>query len=192
MRRSFRGNPWHDEYGRFCSGPKGVGSDKCAVGIEWDTDGEEVDLPSEVEIPKDVSEEDMADYLSDKYGWCVKSLGYITKSERSDSEYRERAARANRRKNPPPKVDAYVVNGNTQKIVHTDKPQKGMIVEYDPSWCRPEEEKYLHVVSDMWTDDNGNEWADIKCLNSMCGSHETVELEMIRPASREKVDSTDY
>lgn len=44
------------------------------VGVEWDTDGmdeEELDLPNEVEIPGDIDDEDVADYLSDTYGFCV-------------------------------------------------------------------------------------------------------------------------
>ena len=41
--------------------------------IEWDTDGEEVDLPSEItaRVPDDT---EFADYLSDTYGFCVKAL----------------------------------------------------------------------------------------------------------------------
>lgn len=45
------------------------------VGVEWDTDGmdpEELDLPSEVEIPAELDDEDVTDYLSDHYGYCVK------------------------------------------------------------------------------------------------------------------------
>lgn len=42
--------------------------------IDWDIDGEEVDLPSEVEIPANVSEEEIADTLSDMFGFCVKSF----------------------------------------------------------------------------------------------------------------------
>ncbi|MEE3358212.1 MAG: hypothetical protein VZR31_09010 [Lachnospiraceae bacterium] len=45
------------------------------VGVEWDTDGmdeEELDLPSEVEVPSELDDEDVADYLSDTYGFCVK------------------------------------------------------------------------------------------------------------------------
>lgn len=45
-----------------------------AVDIEWDTDGEDADmigLPSWVEIPSYVDEDDIADYLSDVFGFCV-------------------------------------------------------------------------------------------------------------------------
>ena len=43
--------------------------------IEWDTDGEYIaDLPTEVEILCDVEGEDVTDYLSDIYGFCV--FGY--------------------------------------------------------------------------------------------------------------------
>ena len=46
------------------------------IGVEWDTDGmdeEELDLPSEVEIPGELDDEDVTDWLSDHYGFCLKS-----------------------------------------------------------------------------------------------------------------------
>lgn len=43
------------------------------VKVYWDTDGEEVELPNVVEVPSDIDEEDISDWLSDKYGWCVES-----------------------------------------------------------------------------------------------------------------------
>ena len=42
-----------------------------AINIQWDTDGEEVNLPDRVEIPFNVSFDDIADMLSDEYGFCV-------------------------------------------------------------------------------------------------------------------------
>lgn len=47
--------------------------------IVWDTDGEEVDLPSEVTLEVDEDSDvalDGADMLSDKYGWCVVSFSF--------------------------------------------------------------------------------------------------------------------
>jgi hypothetical protein len=44
--------------------------------IQWETDGADVDLPSEVELPEcvDASDDDaIADYLSDTYGFLVLS-----------------------------------------------------------------------------------------------------------------------
>ena len=44
-----------------------------AINILWDTDGEEVNLPNEIEIPDWVDKEDedeISDYLSDKTGFC--------------------------------------------------------------------------------------------------------------------------
>lgn len=42
--------------------------------IIWDTDGEYIpELPKEIEIPNGIDQEDIADYLSDKYGFCVFS-----------------------------------------------------------------------------------------------------------------------
>lgn len=45
-----------------------------AFDISWDVDGDDEvleTLPSEVIIPVGIGLEDIADYLSDKYGWCV-------------------------------------------------------------------------------------------------------------------------
>lgn len=44
-----------------------------AINIKWDTDGEEVNLPNEIEIPDWVDKEDddeISDYLSDITGFC--------------------------------------------------------------------------------------------------------------------------
>ena len=50
-----------------------------AVNIEWDTDGEDdspYDLPTEVKMPRDYDRDsEVADYLSDTYGYCVVSCG---------------------------------------------------------------------------------------------------------------------
>lgn len=43
-----------------------------AVDIEWDTDGEQINnLPTRVEIPFFVDDDEIADFLSDEYGYCV-------------------------------------------------------------------------------------------------------------------------
>lgn len=45
--------------------------------IVWDTDGEDAEdlgLPTQVEVPLCVDEDDIADYLSDRYEYCVKSF----------------------------------------------------------------------------------------------------------------------
>ena len=43
--------------------------------IEWDTDGVSIDdLPEECEVADDQTFEDAVDYLTDKYGWCIKNL----------------------------------------------------------------------------------------------------------------------
>lgn len=49
------------------------------VFVNWDTDGysvEELGLPTIVDMPT-LSEYDIADYLSDKYGYCVSSFKII-------------------------------------------------------------------------------------------------------------------
>ena len=46
-----------------------------AVNIKWDTDGEDIEyLPERVSIPFFMDDDEIADYLSDKYGFCV--LGF--------------------------------------------------------------------------------------------------------------------
>ena len=45
-----------------------------AYDIEWDTDGEDVDLPKSVKLMMDPSEEiglNIGDKLSDRFGWCI-------------------------------------------------------------------------------------------------------------------------
>ena len=40
--------------------------------IEWDTDGEDIpELPTEVLVPKKWDNEEVTDWLSDTYGFCV-------------------------------------------------------------------------------------------------------------------------
>ena len=48
---------------------------KYATNIIWDADDEDIayfDIPSRVEIPTEVDVEDIADYLSDEFSFCVK------------------------------------------------------------------------------------------------------------------------
>ena len=45
-----------------------------AFNIEWETDGYNIDLPSEVEIPSYIDESFVADYLSDEFGYLVNSF----------------------------------------------------------------------------------------------------------------------
>lgn len=42
--------------------------------IKWETDGEVVNLPTEVEVDDNMSDDEIADYLSDTYGWLVDSF----------------------------------------------------------------------------------------------------------------------
>lgn len=44
-----------------------------AVDIDWDTDGDPAlaaELPEEIEIPDDVPDEEIGDYISDETGFC--------------------------------------------------------------------------------------------------------------------------
>ena len=42
--------------------------------VKWETDGKRVSLPKEVDIPSEVDPEEVADWLSDQYGWLVSEL----------------------------------------------------------------------------------------------------------------------
>jgi hypothetical protein len=47
--------------------------------IKWETDDYEVyNLPTEVEVDDDLSDYEIADYLSDEYGWLVESFSLPT------------------------------------------------------------------------------------------------------------------
>jgi len=52
-----------------------------AVNIKWETDGHDVDLPSEIELPSYIIEEDyeVAEYLSKTKGWLVNSFSITNK-----------------------------------------------------------------------------------------------------------------
>lgn len=44
------------------------------ISVDWDTDNKVIKgLPTEIEIPDNIENDEVADYLSDKYGWCVYS-----------------------------------------------------------------------------------------------------------------------
>jgi len=45
-----------------------------ATKIDWETDGQEVDLPKTVEVPDDLDADEIADYLSDKYDFLVNTF----------------------------------------------------------------------------------------------------------------------
>ncbi len=54
--------------------------------IDWDTDDKVVDLPSEtiMEVDDNIDlENESADVLSDKYGWCVFGCSYEILPEKS-------------------------------------------------------------------------------------------------------------
>ena len=45
-----------------------------AINIVWDTDGHEVSLPTRYTIPSGIADRDIADFLSDGFGWLVISF----------------------------------------------------------------------------------------------------------------------
>ena len=53
--------------------------------IIWETDGEEVDLPTEVEVDDNMSDDEITDYLSDTYGWLV--ISFALPMDDNDRDY---------------------------------------------------------------------------------------------------------
>ena len=79
---------------RYMSGGNGASfneSARYATNIDWEIDGDnktKKELPKKVEIPQDVTEDNVADWLSDKYGWLVNSVS-ITESANDRYQVRE-------------------------------------------------------------------------------------------------------
>lgn len=49
------------------------------IEVFWNTEGypvENFDLPTIVDVPIDIEEDDVSDWLSDEYGFCVESWYY--------------------------------------------------------------------------------------------------------------------
>lgn len=53
--------------------------------IIWETDGEEVDLPTEVEVDDNMSDDEITDYLSDTYGWLA--ISFALPMDNDDRDY---------------------------------------------------------------------------------------------------------
>lgn len=50
-----------------------------SVIIEWETDGidpEKIGLPTQIDVPECIDCHEIADMLSDEYGYCIYSLSY--------------------------------------------------------------------------------------------------------------------
>lgn len=49
-----------------------------AINIIWDTDGENIELPNEIELPFGmVDEDEISDYISDETGFCHKCFELV-------------------------------------------------------------------------------------------------------------------
>lgn len=46
--------------------------------IKWVTDGEDIELPTEVNVPNGLSDDEIADYLSDTYGFLMEGFSLPT------------------------------------------------------------------------------------------------------------------
>lgn len=50
--------------------------------IKWVTDGADVSLPTEVEVPDNLDDDAIADYLSDEYGFLMEGFTLPTDDDR--------------------------------------------------------------------------------------------------------------
>ena len=58
-----------------------------AVDIEWETDGADVELPSEILIPKGITDEDeISDYISNETGFCHRGFYLEQITDPSDAD----------------------------------------------------------------------------------------------------------
>ncbi len=53
--------------------------------IKWVTDGEDVNLPSEVEVNDNMTDDEISDYLSDTYGFLHE--GFSLPMDNDDVDY---------------------------------------------------------------------------------------------------------
>lgn len=53
--------------------------------IKWVTDGADVSLPTEVEVPDNLDDDAIADYLSDEYGFLME--GFALPMDDDDRDY---------------------------------------------------------------------------------------------------------
>ena len=53
--------------------------------IMWETDGNKVEVPNEVEIPDNVDKEDISNWLSDKCSWLVMSCDIADRTYSQDA-----------------------------------------------------------------------------------------------------------
>lgn len=53
--------------------------------IKWVTDGADVSLPTEVEVPDNLDDDAIADYLSDEYGFLME--GFALPMDNDDRDY---------------------------------------------------------------------------------------------------------
>ena len=201
QRKSSRGNPWHDERGRFTSGPKGIYTNENNDGSVYAQFFNDKDCTDEYDN-HEFSAEEIAEHggLNGAMDWYLGAK----KSEKSPKEYEEQTLhRAEKQKEleryekdkDASKAETYVVNEDgTYELTTSKELQEGMIVEYAPEWCSPGEEKYVHVVKEFRAnpatgDPNGRVLISTINTQSSLGSTQVVDREMIQPASKEKVES---
>lgn len=55
----------------MCEKLNGKNESTRTIMVDWDDDGE--GMPAKVNVSTDIADEDVADYLSDTYGFCVNS-----------------------------------------------------------------------------------------------------------------------
>ncbi|WP_304393073.1 hypothetical protein [uncultured Clostridium sp.] len=82
-----------EKYPHIVSENKKVTENYKVTNIEWDTEdngetvsAKELGLPEEVEIPAHIEENDIADYLSDKYEYCVLDFDIVGEDKKVEAK----------------------------------------------------------------------------------------------------------
>lgn len=82
-----------EKYPHIVSENKKVTENYKVTNIEWDTEdngetvsAKELGLPEEVEIPAHIEEDDIADYLSDKYEYCVLDFDIVGEDKKVEAK----------------------------------------------------------------------------------------------------------
>lgn len=188
MRRSSRGNPYHDERGRFTT------ANHCSIKSERSS--EEYEQQTKERQSKQLNLKDMSGHpfnavivkrkpkCRDIGQYKVNGKEYLI--YRINNEYY-----AVERKYP--KGEFFVVDGEGYTLTRKGKLCEGMLVEYTPDWCAEGESDYVFVVKELYTYDNGRQGALIGIINgsTALGHMEMVDAAMIQPASKQKVELAD-
>lgn len=139
-------------------------SKRKAINIEWDTDGEDVDLPTEIEIPDDIADEDIGDYITDETGFChfgfdiaqdVKTesasadvIEYFGMQDNTDEEYKNNVAKEYKTLRAKYPDKEMILNGDFGTYLGTEKATPVEKGEYITVYNKVEEDVNIEISED--------------------------------------------